>query len=160
MSLDEFRYGMSCMDPNQNDPTWVSKTVGRLVVLDFCINSENMKSELALFPVARNQFVLAVVKMNQDMNFRRPLIVHSSQGCINVVENIASNHGRFCDLRSSFLDVSILNEVLSTNKNIPNLANFNLWKGSGKRNNTWKIKTSKGPQYEIWNNNHLRFTIN
>ena len=86
------------MDPNQNDPTWVSKTVGRLVVLDFCINSENMKSELALFPVARNQFVLAVVKMNQDMNFRRPLIDHSSQRCINVVENIASNHGRFCDL--------------------------------------------------------------
>ena len=126
MSLEEFRYGMSCMDPNQNDTTWVSKTVGRLVVLDYCINSENMKSELALFPVARNQFVLAVVKMNQDMNFRRPLIVHSSQGCINVVENIASNHGRFCDLRSSFLDVSILNEVLSTNKNIPNLANFNL----------------------------------
>ena len=78
------------MDPNQNDTTWVSKPVGRLFVLDYCINSENMKSELALFPVARNQFVLAVVKMNQDMNFRRPLIVHSSQGCINVVKNIAA----------------------------------------------------------------------
>ena len=87
-------------------------------------------SELAFFPVACNQYVLAVVKMNQETNFRRQLIVHSSQGCIDVVENIASNHGRFCDLRSSFLDVSILNEVLSTNKNIPNLANFNLWKGS------------------------------
>ena len=114
MSPQGFRYGMSCLDPNQNDTTWVSKTVGRLAILDYCINPENMKSELALFPVARNQYVLAVVKMNQETNFRRQLIVHSSQGCIDVVENIASNHGRFCDLRSSFLDVSILNEVLST----------------------------------------------
>lgn len=125
ISPQELRYGMSCLDPNQNDTTWVSKTVGRLAILDYCINSENMKSELALFPVERNQYVLAVVKMNQEMNFRRQLIVHFSQGCIDVVENIASNHRRFCDLRSSFLDVSILNEVLSTNKNIPNLANFN-----------------------------------
>ena len=122
MSPQEFRYGMSCLDPNQNDTTWISKTVGRLAILDYCINSENMKSELALFPVARNQYVLNVVKMNQETNFRRQLIVHSSQGCIDLVENIASNHGRFCDLRSSFLDVSLLNEVLSTNKNIPNLA--------------------------------------
>ena len=96
-----------------------------MAILDYCIKPENMKSELALFPAARNQYVLAVVKMNQEMNFRRQLIVHSSQGCIDVVENIASSHGRFCDLRSSFLDVSILNEVLSRNKNIPNLANFN-----------------------------------
>ena len=64
MSPQGFRYGMSCLDPNQNDTTWVSKTVGRLAILDYCINPENMKSELALFPVARNQYVLDVVKMN------------------------------------------------------------------------------------------------
>ena len=159
MTVEEFQYGMSCMDPDQNDTSWVSKTVGRLVVLDYCIKPENMKSELALFPVSRNQFVLVVVKMNQDMNFRRSLIVHSSPGCINTIENIASNHGRLNDLRSSFLDVSILNEVLSTNQNIPNIANFNLWKNQ-KNEPTHEKSTTKEPHFKIWNNDHMRFTIN
>ena len=124
MSPQEYRYGMKCLNPNQNDTTWVSKTVGKMAILDYCINPDNMKSELILFPVARNQYVLCVVKMNQEMTFRRQLIVRSSQGCVDVVENVASNHGSFCDLRSSFLDVSILNQVITSNKNIPNLSNF------------------------------------
>ena len=53
------------------------------------------------------------------VTFRRQLIVRSNQSCVDVVEKVVSNHGRFCDLRSSFLDVSIRNEVITSNKNIP-----------------------------------------
>ena len=119
MLLQENRYGMKCLNPNQNENTWVSKTDGKLAILDYCINPDNMKSEVVLFPVARNQCVLCVVKMNQEVTFRRQLIVRSNQSCVDVVENVVSNHGRFCDLRSSFLDVSIRNEVITSNKNIP-----------------------------------------
>ena len=90
-----------------------------MAILDYWINPDNMESEVVLFPVARNQYVLCVVKIHQGMTFRRLLIVRSNQSWVDVVENVVSNYGRFCDLRSSFLDVSIRNEVITSNMNIP-----------------------------------------
>ena len=124
MVLEVYRYGMKCLASDQGGDPWVSKTVKKLAVFDFSINEHNVESEKSLFQVTKNQFVVCAIRLNQGMTIKRQFIIRSSPNCVNVVESVVSDHGRFCNLRSNILYIRILQEVITAYTSIPNLGNF------------------------------------
>ena len=63
MLLQQYRCEMKCLNPNQNENTWVSKTVEELAILDNCISSDKIESKLVLFTVEEDNLSSALTNV-------------------------------------------------------------------------------------------------